>query len=291
LLPLGAAAFFRDPKTAWAAGILGTAFNLIAALWLYVYRAADPVLIRWDVLFYSAAALGFTWVNAPLGGFWFRRETPWRVAAAALVSTAILAPAFTGIFGDPRRLAGLADQFEALGVARSGGGPAAEDIAAALSGGALRGGIFLFCAVFWWVSRQLAAGIVRLVSRGGAPGLPPAGSLAGFHAPPFLIWVLSCSLGAILLGNAASLEAVEIGGWNVLAFSGILFLVQGGAVAAYYLRKLPSLLRIVINLGIVILFLKPGVNAALAALVLLLGIAENWVPFRVPKEPPPTPEA
>ncbi|GHV85907.1 hypothetical protein AGMMS50230_15150 [Spirochaetia bacterium] len=292
LLPLALLAFSAEAKSAWAAGIMGTAFNTIVSLWFYMYRGADLDFARWSALYYAIMALAFTWINAPLGRFWIHLDAPYRMAFAALCCTLVMAPVFLTMTEDPRLRLAIVRQLQALGgFSESPGveGPTADELFAAMIRMGLRGGILVSCLVFWWINRQLGLGIIR-ISRRGNGKLPV--SILAFHAAPFLIWIFSLSLGAVLLGKTAGLEMLEIGGWNILVLSGTLFLVQGGAVALFYLLKVPPLIRIIVNLGIIILIFKPGVNAALLGMLLLLGIAENWVPFRVPRdEPPPTPEA
>jgi len=146
----------------------------------------------------------------------------------------------------------------------------------------LRGGILFSCLVFWWINRQFAL----LFSRFSKPEMA---NLEGrqflvFRVSSSLIWVLSVSLGIVLLGRISSLEILEITGWNILVISAILFFVQGGAVLLHLMLKIPPLPRILICLGMVIMLFRPGVNIAILGLLVILGIAENWVPFRKPKQ-------
>jgi hypothetical protein len=46
---------------------------------------------------------------------------------------------------------------------------------------------------------------------------------------------------------------------------------------------MPPLKRLFLNILVVALVFSPGVNAAALGVLTLLGIAENWVPFRAPK--------
>jgi hypothetical protein len=98
----------------------------------------------------------------------------------------------------------------------------------------------------------------------------------------------------ILLGKAANFELLEIGAWNILVLCAILYLAQGGGIALYFLIRLPPFFRIIVNLAILLLLLKPGINAMLLAILVFAGILENWVPLRAQehtKGSPPTPEA
>jgi hypothetical protein len=287
LLPLGMAFFFGDAKTAWVGGILATALNIIISLWLYRYRHEDPLFLQWNAVYYSAMVIIFTWINAPLGNFALVLETPYRIALGAVLCTILLAPIFLSMMGNTVLYRLVADRLAAYGdpSASTAGVPRAEELVTAMIYAGLRGGILVSCMIFWWVNRQLAAGVVRIAryGRAGNPGLPVKQNF-GFNVPFFVIWIFSLSLGAVLLGKIAALELLEIGGWNILALSGILYLVQGGSIAFLRLAKLPPLLRILIGGGVILLLFRPGVNLAALGLLVILGIAENWVPFRAPKK-------
>jgi len=290
LLPLGVIAFFCDAKTAWGTGILAAAINTIIAIWFYLYGDMDPVFLQWNVMYYTVMALFFTWINVPLGRFWAALETPYRLVIGATCCVLLLMPLFLLVMDIPQQRALIVAQLEALRtipVSQASETPEAEVILSATLYAALRGGFLVSCLIFLWVNRQLASLFVRMVRRfRGSGGALSAGTILSFHVKPVFIWLLSFALGAILLGKMGEIEMemVEIVGWNLLIFCAILFLVQGGAVALYFLAKLPSLPRILVTVGIVMLILRPGLNAAFVALLVLLGIMENWVPFRVIKE-------
>jgi hypothetical protein len=110
---------------------------------------------------------------------------------------------------------------------------------------------------------------------------------------PECVWILSFSLLAVVGGLALGMAPLEIAGWNILALCAILYLAQGGGIAIFFLIRLSPALRFALNLGVLALILSPGVNAAFMGALILLGVAENWVPFRAPKPngPPPTPGA
>jgi hypothetical protein len=157
--------------------------------------------------------------------------------------------------------------------------PNADQLISSMVYAGLRGGILISCMVFWWVNRQIASGIARIVKH-----VPLGGNPFTFHVPLFFIWVFSLALGMVLLGKLMELELLEIGGWNILVLSGTLYLVQGSLIGFQFLLKLPPLMRILINVGIILLLFTPGINMAVLGLLVILGIAENWVPFRAPKE-------
>jgi hypothetical protein len=163
---------------------------------------------------------------------------------------------------------------------------------------ALRGALMLSFMVFFFVNRQLAIVFARLFRRvrpqeSLESPLPPAsrggptssGGLAAFRTPSGCIWALSLALLIILLGRQLGIAPLEIAAWNVLVVCAMLYLAQGGGIALYFLSRLalPPLMRLLVNVLICILVFSPGINAVLLVGLILLGIAENWAPFRAPK--------
>ena len=93
----------------------------------------------------------------------------------------------------------------------------------------------------------------------------------------------------------AKLEIPEIILWNILILCAILYLAQGLGILQFFLARptvSPSF-KLLLSVLFIFLFFSPVINVVLLGGVVLLGIAENWVPFRAPKQngPPSTPEA
>jgi len=288
LLPLGLIAFWSEAKAAWAAGILAAALNIIVSLWFYMYGNEELIFARWNALYFCVAVLVFTWINAPIGNFWAGLDIAYRLAAGAACCFIFLAPLFSYVIDNPQLRELFVSRIEALGnlpASETSADLTADSILSTVVYMGLRGGLILSAMVFLWINRQLAALLFRLVCRIKGKAEPvPAGNFLSFRVKPFFIWLLSFALGAILLGKSLETEFVEITGWNVLVLCAILFLVQGGAVMLYFFGKLPPLLRILGNVGVIILLFRPGTNTAMLVLLVFLGIAENWVSFRMPKE-------
>ncbi|MDR2073259.1 MAG: YybS family protein [Spirochaetaceae bacterium] len=278
LIPLALGAFVGGAKTAWAGGIAAVTANVIMSLWVYLYQNLNPVFILWSALYYAVMVLVFTWINAPLSRFWIFQDIPYRMAAGAVLCTLIIVVALRFLIEDSQLQRLVANQLTALNGFSGREGITAEEFTATLVHIGLRGGILASCIIFWWINRQIAVGIVRIVRH-----TLPGGSILSFYIPPFFVWIFSAALGAVVLGRIGNWEIVEISGWNILTVSGILFCVQGGAIVFYYLLKTPLFFRILANVGIIFLLFIPGAMMTLLGLFLLLGIAENWVSLRTPK--------
>jgi hypothetical protein len=111
----------------------------------------------------------------------------------------------------------------------------------------------------------------------------PVLGLADFHVHQKVIWVLSLSLAGIVLCRKFGIVPVEIAAWNVLTACAILYLAQGIGIVSFFLAHvaLPPGLRIGINILIVFMIFSLVFNVILVGAVVVLGIAENWVPLRV----------
>jgi hypothetical protein len=302
LLPLGVVAYCCNPKTAWFAAALSALGNALFYLAAGGFQSRS-MLPGADMLYLTVVITVFTWITSPpaWGGFFLRMPTAYRIVAGALVSSLALALVLYSAQDDQGLRSLFRSQAEALASLYAGASGAdevqrslteyyltADTIMEIIRVAALRGGMAASCVVFFAASRQLSLTAAALIRR-----KRPEGSLASFHVRPECIWALSFSLLAIVGGLNFGIAPLEVAGWNILVLCAILYLAQGGGIAVFFLARFPSGMRFVLNLGILVLLLSPGINAVFMGALILLGIAENWAPFRTPKPngPPPTPGA
>jgi uncharacterized protein YybS (DUF2232 family) len=115
-------------------------------------------------------------------------------------------------------------------------------------------------------------GVVRIMWRhlGGQPPLPEM-KLAQWKAPEVCVWVLIASG----IGSFVPLPGIRIIGLNVLFLVGLVYLVQGLGVIAFYLQRasVPPILR---SLAYVVLVIQPLFLLGVAA----FGLFDLWVDFR-----------
>jgi uncharacterized protein YybS (DUF2232 family) len=115
-------------------------------------------------------------------------------------------------------------------------------------------------------------GVVRIMWRhlGGQPPLPEM-KLAQWKAPEVCVWVLIASG----IGSFMPLPGIRIIGLNVLFLVGLVYLVQGLGVIAFYLQRasVPPILR---SLAYVVLVIQPLFLLGVAA----FGLFDLWVDFR-----------
>jgi hypothetical protein len=252
------------------------------------------------VLYFALVVLSFAWIAAPpeRGPAFLRVSAALRIVLAAALVSAAFIPLVYLLGRDSAFYTMMKNQAElVVSVYRSM--TASDPVEASFQDSrvtadfvlntmifiALRGGALASTALFLFINRQAAVLVSWFFRRGIGKE-----SLGAFHARPALIWFFSFSLLAILAGAFFDKAFLEIPGWNMLVFCAILYLIQGGGIVLYFLTRpgVPLLLRSLANVLIVFIMLSPIVNGIALGALTLLGIAENWVPFRVPRQQGPT---
>jgi hypothetical protein len=299
LVPLGYAVAVYPRQSARKTMAAAMGLNIILAAGFCLFFKSPPASQLVLILYFTLMALVFYWIMAPPeGGFSILRiRTAFRLIGASLAGGLMfLLTAF--VFGGPEfgsLFRAQAEMLSALFIASAGADAARysfltryvtpERIMEIMKLVVFRGGAVFSCLFLFFISRQAAlflAWIIRRVRPAGAS----SGSLRGFHAPAPTIWVLSLALGLILVSRVLGTELLETIAWNVLTLCVTLFLAQGGGIVLFALsrRAMPPALRFLLNLLILLaLIFIPGINAFALGGLVLLGIAENWVPFRAPK--------
>jgi hypothetical protein len=295
LVPLGYAAVVCSYQSARRALAAAIGLNAILSLFFYLFLKSSPEGQLLLALYYTLMALVFFWIMAPpeRGFSILRVRTAFRFIGASLAGGLLflLTAYLLGGFGSLFRV--QAELLSALFISSAGADAARlsfleryvtpERIMEMMKLAALRGGAVVSALLLFFISRQ-AALFLAWISRRVRPGRV-SGGLRGFFAPPRTIWVLSLSLGIILVSRFLGIGPLETAAWNILTLCVMLFLAQGGGIVLFTLsrRAMPPVMRFLLNLLILVLIFSPGINAFALGVLALLGIAENWVPFRAPK--------
>ena len=254
---------------------------------LFIYNKFD--LLFTDIIYYTTLLLGFAWIIA--GSKFYNIRTVYRFilasAAGALVFlflffTGMNKSVFSGIFDD------LAEKFSLILSSPENGAAGhsylqqmltPEGIFEIFENVMLHGGALLTVSFFFFINRQLAITALWLFKKQRKdPGL------SAFFAPPNTIWVLSCSLATIMLSKMFRIEITEIAAWNVFVVCAIIFLAQGAGILTHILARRTGIFRFATNVLIILMILSPGLNTIAVAALLLLGVMENWLPFRAVKK-------
>jgi hypothetical protein len=316
LVPLGFAASLFGGKTLWRAVFLAVLFNLCFVLGAALLLGRPLVEFLPDLGFFLLMAVFFAWLMTPPGA----GPRIFRIRAAYRLVLGALAGALAGIAlitGDSTGFGGVVySQAELISslAADSAGGDAVrrslleqelspQRIVSVFNMVLLRGGALASSMAVLFISRQLSLGFAGIAGRRSGTRERRGGnsvkSLRDFHVPHFLIWAFSGSLAGILLLRAAGLSAAETVVWNLLTVCALMYLAQGFGIVQFFLsrRELPVLLRLLLNVGIVLAIMSPGINLAVLIILVLLGAAEHWVPLRrvsgdpSHNRPPSTPAA
>jgi hypothetical protein len=151
-----------------------------------------------------------------------------------------------------------------------------ENVMETIKNAALRGGVIAGALIMFFANRQTAIVVARILKKEGRREKP----LSAFYAPNNTIWVFSSAIAAVLLARMIKAETLEILAWNAFVVCVMLFLAQGAGVAAFFLARRTPAFRLLANALIIFMFFNPGVNVTALAALLLLGIAEIWLPLR-----------
>jgi hypothetical protein len=287
LLPLGFMAGVYNNAGIWLSWVAALAFNGIISAIPHLRTGSSGW--GYGFLFFAAESLGFTWIMA--GGSRINIRTLYRFIIAGAAGAVMLLLNLRALGENAAFQELMKTQVEALVSAYSSSAGAdavrrsllensltAENLIGFINQFFLRGGALASCFLFFFVSREAAVALARLV-RQRKQGV----ALRDFHAPPGTIWALSLSLGAVLVFRSIGLSAMEILAWNSLVLCGIIYLAQGAGIVLHKLGGRPPAARFVFGIFIIVLVFSPGINALALGVLLFLGIAENWLPLRAAK--------
>lgn len=100
---------------------------------------------------------------------------------------------------------------------------------------------------------------------------PDFGDLAAWKASERLVWVVIIAGGMLLI----PLEGITVIGMNLLIVSGLIYLFQGLAIAAFYFRKrqIPKMFRLLFYALIL-------VQQYMLIVLIAFGLFDMWVDFR-----------
>jgi hypothetical protein len=243
----------------------------------------------------------FTWIVAPVwgDGVLSRVNGAMRMAIGSVLCTLVFIGILSRALADAAFYAAIKAQIGTITSFYKSGSPdvvqnalldslTPEFVIETMKALVLRGGGLVSCVFIFWISRQIGVILARVFGtryRGGSFRL--------FHVHPNFIWVLSFSILLILASSVFKWAGPEALVWNILVLCVILYFAQGVGILQHFLVTAPPFFRLLLPLVFIILVFSPGINAVLLGATALLGIAENWAPFRAPKPkgPPPTPEA
>jgi hypothetical protein len=139
-------------------------------------------------------------------------------------------------------------------------------------------------AFSWWAGQASA-------NRGRAlAGFPPIFKLSRFRLEAGWLWPLIASGALVLADLFFGISVWAYAAWNIGLVLLFLFGLQGMAIVLFLFEKyrVPRLLWFLLVVGLVILAASPGAGLFIVLAIPVLGISENWIRYRIPREAAPT---
>ena len=278
LMPLGYAVLVSG--SIWITFFAAAAVNIVLSLVLHL-NVAHNVSLWMDIFYFTVILFMFNWI---MGGTNLR--TAYRLILASLAGAAAFIILIMNNSSDTSFYAVLNDMAELLAsilANSSANGEAVqqaftqERVLELIKSISLRGGAFISMLFIFFLNRQITLTAMWLIKRKRHEI-----SFIQFFAPSYSIWMFSGALAAILLSSMVKSELLEILSWNVLTVSAVLFLAQGAGIIMHLFTRFTHVTRIIASVLAMFLLLSP-VNTIAIAAVLILGIAETWLPIRIKK--------
>lgn len=306
LVPLGALVFSYGHETAWASFFFAALGNAVISVGSAAAGGIPLSEIGWDILYFTVMLAVFAWINSPPPGLPLKLSGAGRMVAGSCLGAVLFAGVFFRSLSSPL-FAGYLDSVinSLVSLYRSSGTDVVQNamlesltpelVLDVIKSILLRGGSLVSCVALFYICRQVSLALARIAARFRGKTAPAGTPLSAFRVSPNLVWALSGCLLLLVGARAMKLRVPEIALWNILALCVILYFAQGLGILQYFLSR-PSVspfLRLMLSVLLVMLFFSPVLNMVVIGGIVLLGIAENWAPFRAPKHSgtPSTPEA
>jgi hypothetical protein len=290
LLPLGFIGFGWGPKTLWAGLGLAILGNCVLCLGLGLIAGVPAGSLLWDIFYFAAMTTAFAWLILPLDGNSSRIPGAYRLALASSLGALIYIALFFRSLNDEVFYESMSNIVAFIFSLQQGNAGLAQDamqdqqnieaIFEIIKNVIIRGGA-LFSSVFiFLINRQISVFLIRLFG-----GPRRTNVFLGFFAHQRVLWVLAAAGLLIPVALLFRWTVPEIILWNIVTLCVMMYLAQGLGILMYLVSKpnFPVLVRFLLPILLVVLLFSPGINAVLLGIIVLLGIAENWVSFRALK--------
>jgi hypothetical protein len=302
LVPLQIVASRRGIRgLALAVGVFFAMFLLIR-FWPAVFssdHSLPDVLSTIGIGVVGVLLLGMVVVNVP---FRRRPRTLVMILAATGLAGAAALPAAVWLSGLPAFQQAMDAGFAELSKVFSSVNPQVEDASVAALFALLRqpaqllrvaeaillrtllADYMVMLAFSWWAG-QAAANRARTLL-----GIEPGFRLSRFRLESAWLWPLIASGALVLADLFFGISVWAYAAWNIGLVLLFLFGLQGMAILLFLFEKyrIPRVLWFMLIVGLVILPTRSGAGLFIVLAIPLLGISENWIRYRIPREAAPT---
>jgi len=289
LAPVGYAVLVCNSP--WLPFLSAASVNAVFIIILRLFLSGSPGNIPLEILYFTALFMGFAWI---MGGGHLRGAYRFVLASAAVtvVFLIYINSSGSGFYAGLNEMSQMLTQ-----VLNSTNVDSArrsllqqmitpDRVQEIVEIFLLRGGALASVSFVFFINRQVSISIVSIIKKQRKDR-----GLMEFFAPPVTIQVLSGALAVILLTRMFRVQVLEIIAWNILVICAIIFFAQGAGILLHFLARRSYLFRFFVIVLVVMAVLSPGLNMIAVSAILLLGIAETWLPLRAPKKgPASTPE-
>ena len=302
ILPLGFIGFGWGPKTLWAAlgfAILG---NCIISFGLSLAAGISAGSMFLDMLYFATMTAAFAWIIFPFDEKSAAIPGYQRLAIGSLAGTLVFIALFFRTVNNEYFYQEISRQIEIIFSLYGASGSAdaqnavmdpalIERIYELMQNVIVRGGALFSSIMIFFMNRQLSIFLIRIF---GGPRHKKV--FVNFHASQKLIWLMSAAGVLIPIVSLFSWTAFGIILWNIITLCALMYLAQGLGIIMFFASKpnFPQFLKYVLPVAFVFLLFRPGINMVLLGGIILLGIVENWVSFRMlniqNNGPPSTPD-
>jgi len=289
LAPVGYAVLVCN--SVWLPSLAAASANAALLIILRLFYSGSAGSLPLEILYFTALFMGFAWI---MGGANLRGAYRFVLASAAVTLIFLIyinssASGFYLVLNEVSQMLTQALNSSNVDPARRSLLQqiiTPERVQEMVNIFLLRGGALVSVSFVFFINRQAAISIVSIIKKQRKDR-----GLTAFFAPPVTIWVLSGALAAILLTRMFRIQSLEIIAWNIFVICAIIFFAQGAGIIFHFLARRSYIFKLFSVVFVIIAILSPGLNLIAVSAVLLLGIAENWLPLRAPKkEQASTPE-
>jgi hypothetical protein len=290
LVPLGFIGFGWGPRTLWQGTVFFFLGNCFLTLGTGLAFKVPFGTMAWDILFFTVMAGAFAWIILPPGEYGSRIPGAYRLAAGSSLCALISTGLFFRIINTPAFYENIMGQIEALAALYGSTGDEGmrnnifeslniEVVLEAMKNIMIRGGALVSSIIILFASRQISIFLVSLFG-----GKRRSNVFMNFYMDYRFIWIFGFSLLLLTMASLFRWIAFSIILWNIVTLGSMMYLAQGWGILKFFLTKpkVPSFMRFFLPVLVIFLLFSPGINMVVFGILLLLGIAENWVSLRTP---------
>jgi len=143
--------------------------------------------------------------------------------------------------------------------------------------------VLVFLSFSWWLGQALSSRALAVLGK-------PVFRFSAFHLESFWLWPLILCGAVVLLDLFFGLEPWSYAAWNVGLAVLFLYGLQALAIVRFVFEKfrVAGVVWVLLLVGLAVLCASPQVGLYVLLIIPTFGVSEQWVRYRIPREPMPT---